>query len=237
MSFEDFLSTVDDRRKTIIVYSSREDPDDLEGLATRNATVEYRRLPGDADGFAVVRDEEGFLGSISLEELRKLLEPPLYRPQNLEDLSPGYRELYDILAETLFSSLDRRQLLAAAREIENRAWRVGHGTLRVGFQRVSAMEAQVPVYATFASETDLEIHVYGRDDWTVPEIPGVTVHDLEAGSEATDYWFLTFDGGTGDEQACALLAEERDPGEYAGFWTYDRDLVAKLAGYVRKTVG
>ena len=235
MHLGDYLSAVEDSRKSIVVYSSADEPDDLDGLTTRNATVEYRPLPGDAAGFAVVRDETGFLGSISLADLRKLLEPPLYRPRNLDNLAPGYRGLYEVLSETLFTALDRRQLLAASREIENRAWRVGEGTLRVGFQRLSAIETQVPVYEALGTETDLEIHVYGRDDWSVPEIPSVTVHAHEEAVEATEYWFLTFDGGPEDEQACALLAEERDSEEYVGFWTYDRDLVAKLAGYVRET--
>ena len=49
-------------------------------------------------------------------------------------------EMYEVLEETLFTSFDRRQLLGTAREIEDRAWRVGVGTLRVGFQRPGAFE-------------------------------------------------------------------------------------------------
>ena len=237
MTFDEFLSRIDDRRKTIVAYSSAETPDHLEGFETRNATVEYRRLPAGAEGFVVVREGSEFVGSVSLAELERLLEPPLVRPQNLEDLSSGYRALYDVLEETLFSTLDRRQLLAASREIENRAWRVGEGTLRVGFQRLSAAEAQRSIYADLASETDLEVHVYGRANGDLPEIPGVTAHALGRTREVVDYWFLTFDGGPDSGQACALLAEERAPDEYVGFWTYDRELVEELAAYVRETFG
>lgn len=236
MSFERALSQVEARRKTLVVYSSAEDPDDLDGFETRNAAVEYRKLPGEGEGFLVIRDADGFVGSISLSELRTLLEPPLVRPQHLEELSPGYRALYELLAETLFSALERRQLLAASREIENRAWRVGEGRLQVGFQNLSAMQAQISVYAALEAETDLEIHVYGRDDWVPPDLPGVDVHAVDEGAEIGDYWLLLFEGGLEDDQACALLAEERDPGEYRGFWTYDRELVGVLARYVSDAV-
>ena len=235
MTFEQFRATVETRRKRLTVYSS-DDPDVEAYFDGRNVAVETRSLPGDVDGFVVVHDHEGFVGAIAIETLRELLEPPVPRPWDPAILSEGYRTLFEILENSVFVSLDRGQLLSASREIENRAWRVGRGTLLVGFQRPAAFEKQRPIYDALVDDTALEVHVYVRDDSTVPERSDVAVH-LEDDGEVGDYWFLAFDGDGDDDQKCALLAEERSPGEYDGFWTYDPELVDDLSAYVRRTYG
>ena len=229
----DLLDAVERRRKTLTVYSAAGDEGIAEQFAARNATVERRPLPDGSEGFVVVHEEGEFAGSIAIEGLARLLSPPLVRPWDEMLVSEGYRALFEALDETLFTSFDRRQLLFTTREIEERAWRVGQGTLRVGFQRPSAMVQQIPVYERFANETDLDIHVYGSDDWTSPEIEGVTVH-TEAADEIGTFWLLAFDGGGDDDQVCGLLAEERDEGFY-GFWSYDAELVGKLLAYLERT--
>ncbi len=234
MNFDRLLSTVERRRKTIAVYSS--DADDVaDGFEVRNASVEHRRLPdAGSAGFAVVRDRDGFAGAIGLGELEEFVEPPIYSPWDEAFLTAEYRTLFELLDDSLFASLDRRQLLAATREIENRAWRVGRGTLRVGFQRLSILETQVGFYARLGAETALDVHVYGRDDWDPPVIPNTTVH-AESGDEIGSFWFLAFDGGDDETQACALLARERAPGEFSGFWTYDPQIVDEMMTYLRNT--
>ena len=231
----DVLDAVERRRKTLTVYSAAGDEGLADQFATRNVTVEHRPLPEGSSGFVVVRENEAFVGSLATNALAQLLSPPLVRPWDETLVSEGYRALFETLDETLFTSFGRRQLLLAAREIEERAWRVGHGTLRVGFQRLSAMGAQVPVYERLADETDLDIHVYGSDDWSPPEIESVTVHTEEA-AEIGQFWLLAFDGGGDDDQACGLLAEERDEGFY-GCWSYDPELVRELLAYLERTYG
>ncbi|MFC4246609.1 DICT sensory domain-containing protein [Natribaculum luteum] len=233
MNFDRLLSTVERRRKTIVVYSS-DDDDVADGFEVRNASVEHRRLPDGAAGFAVVRGRDGFAGAIGLGELEEFVEPPIYSPWDEAFLTAEYRTLFELLDDSLFASLDRRQLLAATREIENRAWRVGRGTLRVGFQRLSILETQIDFYARLGAETALDVHVYGRDDWDPLEIPNTTVH-AEPGDEIGSFWFLAFDGGDDETQACALLAKERAPGKFSGFWTYDPQIVDEMMTYVRNT--
>lgn len=229
------LDVVERRRKTLTVYSAAGDGGIAQQFADRNATVEHRPLPEESPGFVVVRENGTFVGSMATGDLERLLTPPLVRPWDETLVSEGYRALFETLDETLFATFDRRQLLFTAREIEERAWRVGRGTLRVGFQRLSKMRAQVPVYERLADETDLDIHVYGSDDWAPPEIDGVTVHP-EAADEIGTFWLLAFDGGGDDDRACGLLAEERDEGFY-GFWSYDAELVAELLAYLERTYG
>lgn len=139
-----------------------------------------------------------------------------------------------MLEETVFVALDRRQLLATSREFEERAFRVGEGTLRVSFQALSIFESQLPVYRQLGEETALEIYVYGEPDWTPPAIENVTYHHDEDGSLAP-FWCVAFDGGGADSQQCALIARERDD-EYTGFWSYDPDLVADILTTLQETI-
>jgi len=76
--------------------------------------------------------------------------------------------------------------------------------------------------------------VFIDDEWTEPVPEGVAVVS-ERDSELGDYWFVVFDGGDNEQEACALLAEERHPGSFYGFWTYDPAMVAELITYLETT--
>ncbi|WP_254767498.1 DICT sensory domain-containing protein [Salinilacihabitans rarus] len=237
MSFREFLDRVERRRLDLTVYAPEHDYDVVEQFDSRNVSVDHRSLPAySSQGFLVLRRDGEFVASVGLAEVREFLEPPVYRPWTDELVDAEYRTILGVLDNTLWRSLDRQQLLATTREIENRAWRVGWGRLRAGFQRLSTFRTQLPVYERLGAETDLEIHVYGRPDREPSDAEHVTLHPVTDG-EIGDYWFLTFDGGDDELQACALLAEEREPGQFVGFWTYDVDTVAELAAYVRETYG
>ena len=134
------------------------------------------------------------------------------------------------------------------------AYRLGRGTLRTGFQSLSALKAQREVYAALGTEDLLDVHVYGERDWS-PDVPGVHAVSVGDAGDATDetsdpgrtgeigeigaFWFVVFDGGGDDQQACALVAEEDDPDVEAfhGFWTYDAELVGDIDAYLEETYG
>lgn len=235
MTLADFIEDVAERRKTLVVYASDESPDVAAHFETRNVGVEQESIVRDGpDGFVVLRNEEGFVGAFSLPELEKLLEPRLYRPWRRDDVSEPWHSLYEILNDTLFASFDRRQLLAATREIENRAWRIGTGTLRVGFQSSEAFADQAEVYRRFAEETDLTVHVYVADDQEGVFPDGVDPFRAE-GTEIGNYWFLSYDAAGDPMNACALIAEERSLGSFHGFWTYDPERVEALSTYLAET--
>lgn len=226
--FESLLSDVRDRDRRFVVYRSGEGPQLDVQFANYDVDVVVRDLPsGGPDPFLVIESNGEFAGAISVAELDGLLKPPLVRPGDGDDVSEGYRVLFDLLEETAFSAMNRRQLLAVSREIEDRAYRVGAGTLRVSFQALSVFESQVDVYRHLAAETDLDIHVYGVEDWTPPEITGLTYHGYETNS-LEPYWVLAFDGGPDSEHACGLLGREHS-GRFDGFWTDDPALVDTLA--------
>mgnify|MGYP006281694543 FL=1 len=214
--FDAVIDDVQHRGKRLTVYSGDDTTALDERFGSTGITIDHRTLPRHGPAtFVTVRDGESFLGTLSLADFEELLAPPVVRPARREDISAGYRVLFDLLDDTVFRSLDRRQLLGASREIEDRAFRVGHGTLRASFQQFSAFDAQVDVYRHLARETALDIHIYGEDDWTPPDITGVTYHESTAPS-VKRFWILAFDGGGNRSQVCALLARERED-EYTGF--------------------
>lgn len=223
-------SLVSDIRETdrrFVIYR-RDDEQDLGGwFANHGVEVEYRPLPPEGpDPFIVIEADGEFAGTLGVSELTWLTEPPIVRPGERDELSEGYRVLFDLFDETVFTTMERRQLLAVSREIEDRVYRTGTGTFHVSFQTLSTFESQFEPYCRLAADTDVEIHIHGLADWTPPTIPNVTYHGY---SETTleRYWVLAFDGGDGRTQPCGLVAQEGSDG-YSGFWTDDRETVGKI---------
>ncbi len=236
MTLEQFISAVAVQRKQIIVYAPDEAAVPVEQFETRNVTIERRSLPSDGPpGFVVIREDDGFVGSLGLGELQHLLTPPIRRPWS-DGVETSYRALFEILDNTLFTSFDKRQMVAVSREIEERAWRVGHGTLSCGFQSTEALRKQQSVYARLVGGTDLDVHIYVGDNQGEWPFDGATFH-VESSDEVGRTWFVVFDGSTYTMAACALVAEETEDGRFRGFWTYDEELVHEILSYLTSTYG
>jgi len=128
-------------------------------------------------------------------------------------------------------------MVAASREIEDLAWRLGQGTLHAGFQHLSILADQMDVYERLASQDDLDVHAYAYPDAEVPQHDtDLTIH-VERTEEIADSWFVVYDGGGVGVNKCALLAEEREPREFYGFWTYDPDTVDWIIEYLEEAYG
>jgi len=242
--FDQLLADIGEVKRRFTVYASdghdeRDDGADIEErFASRDVDVDYRTLPpGGPEPFVLIEEDGEFAGVLGARELRSLLEPPIVRPWKRTDVSEGYRVLFEVLDGTVFTALERRNLLAVSREIEDRAYRVGTGTLRVSFQTLSTFESQADAYRDLAAETDLDVHIYGLADWTPPEIPGITFHG-HSNESIGRYWVLAFDGGSDATQACGLVAREQPDG-YLGVWTSDpgtvRDVADELAATERES--
>lgn len=122
-------------------------------------------------------------------------------------------------------------MLAASREIEERAWRIGEGTLYAGFEREAALVDQLDVYDRLASHEMLTVTAFIDDTW------GRSASDLTVVPDSDEigaFWFVVFDGAGSDLQKCALVAEERLAGRYYGFWTYDPEFVDELVDYLER---
>ena len=222
------------RRKTLEVYDDGAVGSELEEqFSTRNVEVVRRTFP--SREFLVVRDADGeFQGALGIETLRAIVSPETHPPWVLSDAGSDASELFDFLDNTLFTAYDRRQMLAVSREIEERAWRADAGTLYAGFQNAGAFRAQVPVYDRFARESGVAVRIFIEDGWNEDLDDGIDVVS-DTGGEIGRYWFVLFDGGGSDLNAGGLLAEEREPGTYYGFWTHDPEFVEEITSYLRRT--
>lgn len=211
----------------VTVYRRESDPAIDDHFPNRNVDITYQALPpAGPDPFVVVERDGEFVGVLGRSELEALVEPPIVRPGDADGVSEAYRVFFELLDDTVFTAMDRATLLAVSREIEDRAYRVGTGTLRVSFQRLSVFRSQLEVYRSLAADTSLAIHVHGVGDWDPPAIEAITYHD-DADGDLDRYWALAFDGGADPSQACGLLAEQRDD-TYTGFWSDDAGVVATI---------
>lgn len=228
MTLSSLIEGFRERKHHVVVYR---DDDRLEietWLADHGVAVESRSLPpGGPEPFIEIETDGEVVGIIGVEAVEALLEPPIRPPGDRTDISQGYRSLFEVLEKTVLSGMNRRELLAVSREIEERAFRVGEGTLWVNFQTLSAFRSQTPVYRTLGAETSLDIHIHGVEDWTPPAITGVTYHAVAA-ERFEPYWALAYDGVSEETQACGLVAEEHAEG-YTGFWTNESAVVEDIA--------
>jgi DICT domain-containing protein len=223
-TLHDLVAAVEGRSKQLTVYAPESKAplaNELEEyFASQNVDITFRSDNG-TEPRAELADETGeALVAVEIESLEALVSGS---PGPLGVEQRPYAPLLAHLDETTFTSYDRRQMVHASREIEDRAWRERGGHLLAGFQHLSNFAAQAEVYRTLA-DAGIDIDVYGVADTEVPEGP-FTVH--AAGDTDLDIagtWFVVFDGDGNDDQKSALLAEERDDGFY-GFWTYDPTLV------------
>lgn len=236
--FEGVLDEIEDRRRVIEVYSpSAALAGELAGqFATKNVSVSHVNLPASADeGFLILRSPEGeFEGTIGVQSLERLLSPEHHPPWVIAETDVDYGEIFDFLDDTLFSSFDRSQMLATTREIEERAWRVGGGTLYTGFQREAALDHQVDVYEQLASHGKLSVQVFVDSAWDVDVDDRFPICRSTA-DEIGRFWFVVFDGAGSDLDKCGLIAEERGEGTYYGFWTYDPAIVDDIVEHLETT--
>ncbi|WP_122089606.1 DICT sensory domain-containing protein [Halalkalicoccus subterraneus] len=229
MSLSELISGVEAHEMTLTVYNADGAVEDLrERFADRNLTVEAGAADSGPDRFVTLDSDGTFVSATGLDDL---LKEPSERTNFEND---PYRPILDHLDETMFTSYSRRKMLAASREIEDRAWRVGKGQLHAGFQRISVLESQLETYSALGSRDALTVHTYGTPDIEIPTQTDFLIH-AEGAEEIATSWFVAFDGADIDEMKCALLAEERDPGEFYGFWTYDPSTIDYIVSHLTST--
>ncbi|WP_254534910.1 DICT sensory domain-containing protein [Halomarina litorea] len=238
---QSLVDEIDARRRTITVFVPPDETDattDLEDhFATRNVTVETRTIPVGREGFVVVRSEGLPQRTVPLGAVRALLSGNAGSEWRTLPTDVDTPSAVVGLDELCFRSFDRRQMLFTCREIEERAYRIGHGTLHVGFQREGAFEAQREVYEALLTRgvtVDAYMGSLGSEAVGRLEHPNLSYH-VDPVPELSNYWFLAYDGGGEPYQKCALVAEERARGRYYGVWTYDPSLVAGLVAYLKAT--
>ncbi|MFB6256182.1 MAG: DICT sensory domain-containing protein [Haloplanus sp.] len=233
MGLFEIIAAVGDDEKTLTVFNPEAGvPTALrEHFANRNLSIEETESDAGPRNYAVLSSGDEFLAAIGVSDV---LAPT-------DGVAPGFtRETYEVvldeLDETMFTSYDTERMVAASKEIEDRAWRGAAGELHAGFQTCGRFALQADIYDHIGRRGSLDIHVYahpeGSEAFDPPAAP--TLH-LSTETEIHDTWFVAYDGGGVDAAKCALLAEERHPGSFYGFWTYDEGTVDEVVDYLRTT--
>ena len=234
-SVADALERIRGPATTITTYGPERDEALHAFLERFDVEVYHEQLPVSADaGYLTVRSGGEDRGSVPASAFADSVDPPRDAPWTPEVRESGYGELGTLLAGARFTSLERPHLLATSREIEDRAFRVGSGAIHSGFQTVSTLRTELPVYERLGS-TAVDVHVYATPDEMPPDLDDISLH-LERAAEIAQSWFVVFDGGD-EGSACALLAEEREPDEFYGFWTYERSTVDWILDHLESTYG
>lgn len=177
------------------------------------------------ENFAVLHDGESFIAACDIEQLSAALDPT---GPFVEDDSP-YRETPELLNEveqSVFTDYGKRRMILASRDVEKQAWRARPAELHVGFQEFRRLRSQLDLYRRLTD--GLTVHLYGVPDWE-PPIDDVRTHGYQT-AELRRHWFVVYrSAASGNEpDTRALLAAERAPNEYAGFWTSHRGLTERI---------
>ncbi|ELZ48604.1 sensor protein [Halorubrum californiense DSM 19288] len=251
MSLIELIAGVEAHEATLTVFNA--DPavtDELrEHFADRNVRiVDDQTAPG-PQGFAVLARDGEFVTAVTVDDLlsRPAGDGPEGAGEGNEDGDDDPRgagasgarvgrPVLDHLDETMFTSYSREDMVAASREIEDRAWRVGDGELHAGFQTLDVLTGEADTYDLLGGKDRLDVHAYAANEGESPDVDHYTVHVGET-AEIRETWFVAYDGGGYDDAKCALLAEERAPGEFFGFWSYDPETVDYIIEYLTDRYG
>jgi len=238
MSLSELIAGVEDHEQTLTVFNADASvvAELRERFADRNVRVVAETTGSGRPGeFLTLSDEDGVRTATDLDSFFETLDG---RDRHLGD--EEQRTVLDYLDETLFTSWSIQRMVAASREIEDRAGRVGAGALHAGFQTLSTLEGELDLYEGLG-ESGIDVHAYAVPDIDPPEQSAFTLH-LDRGEEIARSWFVVFDDGTETAsdrptQKCALLAEEREPREFYGFWTYDPATVDYIVDHLETRYG
>lgn len=233
MSLEAIIDAVERRERTLTIYDAI-DPSAVEAVkrhfAVQNVRIEESNVEDGPANFAVLHDDGEFLAGSDLEDLRSAVE---FDGRQLDVTSFAETQPPEILRhvdDTTFTAYGKRRMILASREIEEWAWRAGGGELHAGFQDLSLLREQWDNYSRLA-DCGVDVHVYGVPDWEPPETERVTVH-AEDDQEIRGSWFVSYEAE--DHGDRTLLAVEREPNVFAGFWSYDEDVTADVLDHLRE---
>lgn len=231
MSLIELIAGVEAQEATLTVVNG--DGEDRDALAdrfdTRNLAVVEDDLCTRSGAFGVLTRDGEFVTAVGLDELLDSADrtDPGFAPET-------YRPILDELDETLFTSYSVGDMVAASREIEDRAWRHGRGELHSGFQTLGNMDREAELYDRIGESDALDVHAYGAPEGPVPDAEHFAIH-VERAAEIRETWFVVYDGGGAPKRKCMLVAEEREPGCFYGFWSYDPDTVDYAIDHLRST--
>ncbi|WP_435072961.1 DICT sensory domain-containing protein [Halorubrum sp. HHNYT27] len=233
MSLIELITGVEASEATLTVFNadSSVTSELREHFADRNIRIVEERTEGGPEAYAVLSRDGEFVTAVTVGEILPGADGSSDGDGSGESGRRVGGPILDLLDETMFTSYSRGDMVAASREIEDRAWRVGDGELHAGFQTLDVLTGETDTYDLLGEKERLSVHAYAAAGGDPPDVEHYTVHVGET-AELRETWFVAYDGGGYDDAKCALLAEERAPGEFFGFWSYDPETVDYIIDYL-----
>lgn len=250
MTLADIISDIESREKTLTVLN-RDEPEPIVRMLKRMVDapdVTVRDADPNPDtgvpGNIVIAEDDGEdqLAISTIEDIGNsvlMVNSDLYvtGTRSIDEV-----ETPDVLVgldETTFtvSGKQKMLLIELSRHVEALAYRAGDSTLHSGFQQISRIEDERGTKAVYErlAEADIDVHVYG-DAGSNSSLPsGLTVH-TDSGAELKKSWFVV-NTDCPEELKGALLATEVGPNEWTGIWSFDPDVVDRVATYLDETYG
>jgi DICT domain-containing protein len=189
-----------------------------------------RTADGSPANFAVLHDGDEFLAACDIDVLSAAVDPAaaFESPAHPRAEPPA---VLDAVDQSTFTEYGKRRMILASRDVEKRAWRVSASAIHVGFQEFSRLRTQLDLYGRLTEQ--LTVHLYGAPDWE-PPLDNVVLHGYET-PELRDHWFVVFEDAevATEPGTCAILAEEREPNVYSGFWTGQRPVADRILDRLR----
>lgn len=248
MTIADIIEAVDSSEQTMTVLN-RDEHDPVMNLLEKMFDfkhVDVREADAEPDGPAnlvQLQDKNGVaVATTGLEELRDRL-----LLVNSDMYVTGTRSLSEVetsdvvasLDDTTFTVSDKSKflLIHISRHVEALALSTGSGVLHSGFQYLSRIHDERGTDRAYQklTDTDVDVHVYGKPDWgNTPEC-SLTVHTGD--DELSRAWFVVHDGDGHDARKAALVATEVGENEYEGFWTFRPEVVDDVLEYLDSAYG
>jgi len=209
MSLIELIAGVEAREPTLTVFNA--DPavtqELREHFADRNVRIAEERTDAGPEGYAVLSRDGEFVTAVAVDELLPGVgddpaatdetgaadDGPL-EGETPEEVGAGARgrvgePILDHLDETMFTSYSHADMVAASREIEDRAWRVGDGELHAGFQTLDVLTGETDTYDLLGEKDRLSVHAYAANEGDPPDVEHYTVHVGET-AEIRETWFV-----------------------------------------------
>lgn len=226
------IERIETGRKTIRVCNVADDAD-LSVLRTffepHDLDIEVVDAADRPDGVVDLHDHGRRIASSPLDSVRRYAR--IWEESMALGLRAEQPAVVTRLTDNFFEAYDKQRMVMASRMVEFRAWNVGAGELHAGFQQLSKLDHQPEVYRNLAS-SDVDVHVYGEPDRKpLPELD-LRVHGND-NREIRRHWWVAYDGDGEDGDKVVLLAQERGPDRFYGFWTeqphHVDDVIARMA--------
>jgi KaiC/GvpD/RAD55 family RecA-like ATPase len=236
-SLSSLIDRVIDRGQTLTLANFDGTDDQFDRLAnyfdTFNVTIREASLDRESPrDVAMLHSGDRFRSAAPVQSLLDAMA--------VEGGEDGFETVPELLAhvnQSVFGTSEvwRQALVRTSRLVELTAMREATGTLHAGFQSFSRFGADDATRELYRQLSDLgvTVHVYGRPDADPPDSDRFVLHP-DRGEEITRSWFVVYESDRSD-RAAALVAEEREPRCYHGFWTHRPENVTPIRRYLETT--